>query len=129
MSGGDWPPTSILANPGAEMWGGSEGLKNCKGERIGSSPRSVNFAIWWDGDLLRELLDSNRIMKWDWQKGVLNTIFNCDGCVSNNGSKSTPALSADLFGDWGKRLSSGRRTTRSCGSTRQPYRRLIGFTP
>ena len=86
--------------PGAEMWGGSEGLKNCKGERIGNSPRSVNFAIWWDGDLLRELLDSNRIMKWDWQKSVLNTIFTADGCVSNNGSKSTPALSADLFGDW-----------------------------
>ena len=86
--------------PGAEMWGGSEGLKNCKGERIGSSPRSVNFAIWWDGDLLRELLDSNRISKWDWQKSALNTIFTADGCVSNNGSKSTPALSADLFGDW-----------------------------
>jgi rhamnogalacturonan endolyase len=60
----------------------------------------VNFAIWWDGDLLRELLDSNRISKWDWQKAVLNTIFTADGCVSNNGSKSTPALSADLFGDW-----------------------------
>jgi len=85
---------------GAEMWGGSEGLKNCKGERIADSPRSVNFAIWWDGDLLREILDSNRISKWDWQKSTLNTILTAEGCSSNNGTKSTPALSVDLFGDW-----------------------------
>ena len=87
-------------HPGAETWGGSEGLKTCKGERIGASPRSVNFAIWWDGDLLRELLDRNAISKWDWQNAKLDTIFTAEGCMSNNGSKATPALSADLFGDW-----------------------------
>ena len=85
---------------GDEMWGGSEGLKNSKGERIGAAPRSVNFAVWWDGDLLRELLDRNLISKWDWQTGTLNTIFTATGCAANNGSKATPALSADLFGDW-----------------------------
>lgn len=87
-------------HPGAETWGGSEGLKTCKGERIGASPRSVNFAIWWDGDLLRELLDRNAISKWDWQNAKLDTIFTAEGCMSNNGSKATPVLSADLFGDW-----------------------------
>ena len=85
---------------GAEMWGGGEGLKNAKGERIGAAPRSVNFAVWWDGDLLRELLDRNVIAKWDWQNGKLDTIFTADGCTANNGSKATPALSADLLGDW-----------------------------
>jgi rhamnogalacturonan endolyase len=75
-------------------------LKSSKGERIGSAPRSVNFAVWWDGDLLREILDGNRISKWDWQNGTLNTIFTATGCAANNGSKATPALSADLFGDW-----------------------------
>jgi rhamnogalacturonan endolyase len=87
-------------HPGAEMWGGSEGLKNCRGERIGASPRTVNFAIWWDGDLLRELLDGNRIFKWDWLKGELNTILTAEGCSANNGTKATPVLSVDLFGDW-----------------------------
>lgn len=87
-------------HPGAETWGGTEGLKTCKGERIGAAPRSVNFAIWWDGDLLRELLDRNLISKWDWQNSRLDTIFTAEGCASNNGSKATPALSADLFGDW-----------------------------
>jgi len=85
---------------GAEMWGGTEGLKNAKGERIGAAPRSMNFVIWWDGDLLRELLDRNVIAKWDWQNGKLETLLTAEGCTANNGSKATPTLSADLFGDW-----------------------------
>ncbi len=80
---------------GAECWGGSGGLHNCKGEPIGPSPSSTNFLCWWDGDLLRELLDSNRINKHNGSR-----LLTADGCVSNNGSKSTPALSADLLGDW-----------------------------
>jgi rhamnogalacturonan endolyase len=87
-------------HPGCECWGGPGGLRTCKGEPIGPGPRSANFAIWWDGDLLRELLDGNRISKWDWKEGTLNTLFTATGCTANNGSKSTPCLSADLFGDW-----------------------------
>ena len=84
------------SNPGAEMWfSGSDGLLNMKGEKIGDTPSSTNFVIWWDGDLSRELLDGNHIVKY--KKG---RIFTAEGCVSNNGTKSTPALSADLFGDW-----------------------------
>jgi rhamnogalacturonan endolyase len=85
---------------GDEMWGSFESLKNAKGEKIGPAPRSINFAVWWDGDLMRELLNGNRIAKWDWQAGRLNTLLTADGCASNNGSKSTPALSADILGDW-----------------------------
>jgi rhamnogalacturonan endolyase len=87
-------------NPGAEMWwSGSNGLYTMKGVRIGNSPVSTNFLIWWDGDLSRELLDGNHIDKY----GV-GRIFTAEGCTSNNGSKSTPALSADLFGDWREEL-------------------------
>jgi len=83
-------------NPGAEMWfSGSGGLLNLKGERIGDSPTSTNFLIWWDGDFSRELLDRNRIDKYN-----VGRIFTAEGCYANNGTKSTPALSADLFGDW-----------------------------
>jgi len=87
-------------HPGAEMWSGPVGLRTCRGERIGAAPRTANFAIWWDGDLLRELLDRTTIFKWDWQNGRLETIFTADGCRSNGGGKATPALTADLFGDW-----------------------------
>jgi rhamnogalacturonan endolyase len=85
---------------GEEMWSGPAGLRTCKGERLGAAPRSANFAIWWDGDLLRELLDRNRISKWDWEKGELTTLFTAEDCSSNNGSKATPCLSADILGDW-----------------------------
>ncbi|ALI97831.1 rhamnogalacturonan lyase [Rufibacter tibetensis] len=84
------------ANPGAEMWfSGSNGLLNLKGEKIGESPRSTNFVIWWDGDLTRELLDGNHIDKYRGDR-----LLTAEGCSSNNGTKSTPALSADILGDW-----------------------------
>lgn len=88
--------------PGCECWGGAEGLKTCKGERIGSAPRSVNFRIWWDGDLLSELLDGTRIDKWMYESAQTERLLDTRqyNCVSNNGTKSNPGLSADLLGDW-----------------------------
>jgi rhamnogalacturonan endolyase len=86
---------------GEEMWAGPVGLRTCTGEPIpGPAPRPTNFAVWWDGDLLRELLDRTSVYKWDWERGTTTTLFGAEGCSSNNGSKATPALSADLFGDW-----------------------------
>ena len=81
--------------PGAEMWCSGGELWNTKGEVAGPMPSSANFLIWWDGDLLRELLDRNKITKY---KGKV--LFEANGYRSVNGSKATPVLSADLFGDW-----------------------------
>jgi rhamnogalacturonan endolyase len=91
--------------PGAEFWGGttqagSRVLFDWHGKPVGKAPNSMNFAIWWDADPLREILDQNWIGKWDYDKGVLNRLLTAEGAVSNNGSKATPALSADLLGDW-----------------------------
>jgi len=86
--------------PGAECWGGSGGLRTVDGKDIGPRPRSQNFLAWWDGDLLRETLDGNRIAKWDWRQGKERVLLTAEGCAANNGSKATPALSADLLGDW-----------------------------
>lgn len=101
-------------NPGAEFWwSGSGGTYNGRGERVGNSPPSVNFLAWWDGDLTRELLDGNHIDKY--VPGADSTLvggpptnsiptarrlLTAEGCSSNNGTKATPALSADLLGDW-----------------------------
>lgn len=56
--------------------------------------------MWWDGDLLRELLDQNRIVKWNWEKETLEPLLTAHGSTSNNGTKATPTVSADLWGDW-----------------------------
>jgi len=90
-------------HPGVEMWSwNSNGIRNTKGELI--SPKlkrfPTNMAVWWDGDLLRELLNHNIISKYDWvnKKNVPLVVF--EGTVSNNGSKSTPCLQGDIIGDW-----------------------------
>jgi len=88
-------------HPGFENWGGPGGLRDVKGRTISErAPRSTNFLVWWDGDLTRELLDKNYIAKWNWKEMRDSIIFTAEGCVSNNGTKATPALSVDLFGDW-----------------------------
>lgn len=97
-------------HPGYEFWArgsGVSGLFNVKGETISRwGPRTCNMAIWWDGDLLRELLDGVTISKWDWKTEREQILFSGRryGCVANNGSKANPCLCADIFGDWREEL-------------------------
>jgi rhamnogalacturonan endolyase len=72
------------------------------------------MGIWWDGDLLREILDGSTprwrragrgsafIDKWDYANGTVGRLL--DGgdydCVTNNGTKANPCLCADILGDW-----------------------------
>jgi rhamnogalacturonan endolyase len=91
---------------GNECWANnSDGLYNCKGEKIcDSKPRSCNMGIWWDGDVLREILDGAAIDKWDYANGTTNRLFTAEGCSRNNGTKSNPCLCADILGDWREEL-------------------------
>jgi rhamnogalacturonan endolyase len=108
---GEGPGRGVAFNidprfPGAETWAagaGMSGMYDVHGQKFfaGRPPGlSTNFAVWWDGDLLRELLDQNYINKWNWQTQSLDTLLICHACTSSNGTKATPALSADLWGDW-----------------------------
>ena len=65
----------------------------------GESRISMNFGIWWDGDLLRELLDRSTVSKYDWRNRQIVDLQKFDGKF-NNGTKSNPCLSADILGDW-----------------------------
>ena len=103
-------------HPGVEMWStASHGIRNIRGEVItegrksetenthimfGGMRVSVNFGIWWDGDLLRELLDHERVTKYNWENHTADLLQQFEGCQFNNGTKSNPCLSADLLGDW-----------------------------
>ncbi|MEH7415672.1 hypothetical protein V7266_10360 [Neobacillus drentensis] len=104
--------------PGEESWavGGAwndptGGLFTAKGEKISTSIPGANFAIWWDGDLQREILDHGNfddtkqvgvgtISKWDYQNNKQVNILTANGTYSNNGTKGNPSLQADLLGDW-----------------------------
>jgi rhamnogalacturonan endolyase len=92
--------------PGYECWSfgaNITGLYDCKGNLINAqSPPSCNMGILWDGDVLTELLDGTNIMKWDYVNNKATRILNASdfNCVRNNGTKSNPVLSADIWGDW-----------------------------
>ena len=93
---------------GYECWAsgrGLSGLYNCKGEKISDSkPRSCNMGIWWDGDVLREILDGVTIDKWDYTNATTTRLLSAEGCSRNNGTKSNPCLHADILGDWREEL-------------------------
>ncbi|WP_405372335.1 MULTISPECIES: GDSL-type esterase/lipase family protein [unclassified Microbacterium] len=106
-------------HPGAEGWavGGDAAwnsrtgrLVSASGERIGDQIPAANFLAWFDGDPLREIVDHSwnastsqgtpTVSKWDWEAGMEKVILEDEGARSNNGTKGTPNLQADLFGDW-----------------------------
>lgn len=111
-------------NPGLEMWSSdSHGIRNIKGEQvlpqrakvssdkdtpnndntalfIGGQRLPTNFGIWWDGDLLREMLDHETVSKYDYNTGNMTSLIHFERCRFNNGTKSTPCLSGDIIGDW-----------------------------
>jgi len=91
--------------PGAEMWASSGvGVRRVTGQLITSNTPSINFAIWWDGDLLRELLDHSGgtgiIDKWNYNSSNTTRLLTASGAVSINGTKGNPSLQADILGDW-----------------------------
>ena len=90
-------------NYGVEMWSSaSGGIRNIKGEVICAAPKGlpVNMAVWWDGDLLREMLDHETVSKYGWTTQECRPLVRFEGCRFNNGSKSNPCLQADILGDW-----------------------------
>lgn len=90
-------------SPGNESWGSRGGYTAAVGAQLSSDrPSSMNFALYWDGDLLRELLNGTTISKWNYNNFEPRVVLDAslDGGLSNNGTKSTPSLSADILGDW-----------------------------
>ena len=92
----------FAGNDGAEMWASSvTGLFSASNNaNIGTKPVSQNFLVYWDADETRELLDRTQIDKLASTNGTLTRLLTATGVASNNGTKATPALTADLFGDW-----------------------------
>lgn len=92
-------------NPGAEFWGARPAgvVLDGSGQATGIKVPAMNFLIYWDGDLEREILDNIYISKINEDKGI-DVILEAKGCASCNSTKATPNLSADIFGDWREEL-------------------------
>ena len=108
---------------GAEAWavGGDAAwnspvgyLMSAKGERISEKIPAANFMAWWDGDLLREIVDHDfdaatqvgvpTVSKWNWETESSDRLLTATGARTNNGSKGNPSVQADLLGDWREEL-------------------------
>lgn len=89
---------------GEECWASRGGFRTATGALINSTAPTayMNFAAWWDGDLLREPMGGTSIDKFDPVTRTGSKIVDAalNGAASNNGTKATPVLTADLFGDW-----------------------------
>ncbi len=93
---------------GYECWASNFSLYSCKGEVIQEDdPGAINHIVYWDGDLLSELLDGGytedyKVMKYDYENNKRVTKYNLSnyGAKSDNTTKRNPCLTADLWGDW-----------------------------
>lgn len=100
---------------GDASWNSPRGqLMSAKGELIAEKIPAANFLAWWDGDLLREIVDHDfdaaagvgvpTISKWNWETETSDRLLTATGARSNNHTKGNPSLQADLLGDWREEL-------------------------
>ena len=102
---------------GFEFWGGQGNTprESASGEfnTVINEMPSMNFRIYWDGDLQDELFDgslntstgvaSPNVMDWD-GTGFTRTSVGLNNSQTCNWSKATPCLQADILGDWREEL-------------------------
>ncbi|QGW30052.1 hypothetical protein GLV81_11580 [Phnomibacter ginsenosidimutans] len=94
---------------GAECWvagAGITGVFDIKGNKIADRAPACNMGMYWDGDAYSEILNGTTIERWDTASNKAIRIFDARqyNCVSNNGTKANPVLSADIWGDWREEL-------------------------
>lgn len=99
---------------GFEMWSSnSDGIYTIKGSTLSTKKPSINFRLYWDGDLQDELFDvtgssgGGKIEKWNSSTKSIDramNVYSINNSTTNNSTKGNPCLSADIFGDWREEL-------------------------
>ena len=97
----------IPGSRGYEFWSADERQQRSvqTGEIVGQKNTSVNFRMYWNGTCYDQMLDGNTLDYWNgssWDR--LMTFYNYGNSSTCNGTKNTPNLQADLFGDWREEL-------------------------
>lgn len=91
------------SNRGYEFWSSNDrSLRSVRtGNVVNNKGVSVNFRIYWDGDLQDELLDGTKLDKWKGNGASrLFSLYEVNHSQSCNSTKATPNLSGDILGDW-----------------------------
>lgn len=83
--------------PGMECWG-DKFFFSAKGKNLGSDVPPDNEPIWWDGDLLREMIRGGGF----WSREA--SIFKCKGLTLTGGIEGRVIMMADILGDWREEL-------------------------
>ena len=133
----------MAENPGFEFWSADNDTTKAKTygglnekyprsattrEVLAQKSSTINYRIYWDGDLQDELLDGNKIDKWNgngFSRLYINgkNPYDYNGSSTCNGSKNTPCLQADILGDWREEIilwSSSDNATLNIFTTNEP---------
>ena len=91
--------------PGAIGKSSQSGVVSCVSDKVlpnGPAGFTLNFRIYWDGDLLEEGLDgaSSREGAAMVVKADGTRVFTADGTANCNWTKNTPSATGDVLGDW-----------------------------
>lgn len=95
---------------GIEVWAGmpsgsGAGLRSAQGDDLGPATPGTNMSILWQPDLTRQIVEGSGT-----QTPVVRDVATGDalvtaaGTLTNNGTKGTPSLVADILGDWREEL-------------------------
>ncbi|MCW3786876.1 rhamnogalacturonan lyase [Plebeiibacterium sediminum] len=121
---------------GLEVWTThSGGVYTAKGELISQNTPSINFGIWWDGDLNRELLDGSGVFrrefvgitKWTGDGVEILPLPDSKDLAANNWTKGNPCLSADIIGDWREEVIARTKDNKELRIYMTPYQTPYRF--
>jgi hypothetical protein len=90
------------AVPGIENW--AIGMQSADGDKLSTKTPGTNMSIKWAADMTTQLINGsgNETPSIDdWKRGRLLTATDTR---TNNGTKGTPSLVADVVGDWREEL-------------------------
>ncbi|MBD1592804.1 rhamnogalacturonan lyase [Arthrobacter sp. S1_S22] len=84
--------------PGIENW--AIGMQSADGDKLSTATPGTNMSIKWAADMTTQIINGAGEQTPtidDWKRGRLLT---AEGTRTNNGTKGTPSLVADVVGDW-----------------------------
>ncbi|QDG65515.1 rhamnogalacturonan lyase [Pseudarthrobacter sp. NIBRBAC000502772] len=86
------------AVPGIENW--AIGMQSADGDKLSATSPGTNMSIKWAADMTTQIINGSGDQTPsidDWKRGRLLTATDTR---TNNGTKGTPSLVADVVGDW-----------------------------